>query len=287
MNHRRFTNPFGCVALAACLALFGTASAGEAEVIHQVLVIHEALDGTETRDGHRLEVPTSADIDTPILASITGPSYYATAALGAFGQLGVTGQMYGNGTLCAQVSVQSDEYVNLFGSPQRAVARFVIDGGQLVLQFTPGGTLFFQLAVRADVYQDSTSLYDKLFSANAELSIPPGQETPTTVSFRGDDIGMTHIGMGVVEIPLSFQTFEIGVIPPDARIELEYLLTIEANAPQYAEGLFFQFSDPLSIDGEGALVPIVEFSDVPEPLTALLLTGGLAAMRHRRPRAPA
>ena len=103
-----------------------------------------------------------------------------------------------------------------------------------------------------------------------------------TVTMIGDDIGATHDGNGTVTIPHSFQTLDLGIIGPGERLEIDYLLTIESDIPSFAEGMFYEFSDPLTIDTGDPLIPMIEI--VPEPATLALLSLAPPLVSHRRRR---
>ena len=93
-----------------------------------------------------------------------------------------------------------------------------------------------------------------------------------------------------VEMPFSFQTLDLGVIPGGAVFDLQYVLNIRTSA-RVAEVVHFEFSDPLTLGGSVPFsVSFVPVTAVPEPpalvmmMLALLL---LALLRQRRVLLPA
>ncbi len=242
-----------------------------------------------------IRVPTSGDITTSIFASLpTAPTgtetYSSTGSVGIFGQLGVQANRFGGGgaRMVNQVIISSDEHVNLTGIERNAVANFIIDGGNAFIEAGPGSILELQVNLEAVIFRgDNTFLRRESWQGGFEVEEMLGPVD----GFRafGEDLKATFNGSGAVDIPFSFQTFDIGTIPPAGRIELEYFLHIEADMLQFSELTGWQFSDPLTIQqGGGRQEPTfsIVFSPVngdgpnivPEPITATLGLMGLGTL---------
>jgi hypothetical protein len=279
------------IAISAVVLSLAAPSRGLAIVTHRAFTSFVAP-GQIDSDNAQRSWPASADIDEDLFASIpTSTSsfgYEARASVGRFGQLGVSGRTNRADILSTYIEIKSDENINLSGRPLPARSQFLIDGGFLQLAYAPDAKLEFELRVESVPVLNGIPLEDlrTQFQTSAVLTIPAGQETPTSFTASGRDIGMTFDGINRVEIPLSLQTFELGEIPSGAKVDLGYFLTVKSTVPQYAEALEWAYSDPLTVDLPGAniLAPTIEFY-VPEQSTAtfFLLGVSLIAARRRRP----
>lgn len=270
--------------LLAMLVLMAAPST--ATVTHQTFLEFDddfdPFNGVNANAGTRLTAPTPDDLTTDVFDTINDPGglFRATASIGRFGALGIEARQLSRGELTTQVFIADDGISNLLGTAQRIEASFIIDGGEFTLVAGDGGTgmpsfLEWQLDItsridgrRAGAFQAGGRLESSDFSR------------PTLTTF-GTDIGaaFTSPTSSTVEIPFGFYSFEIGTLPANGVLELEYLVTIRSEA-QVAEVVNWQFSDPLMVDGEGPVT--IDMLPIPEPGTALLVLGGLVGLATRR-----
>ncbi len=222
-----------------------------------------------------------ADITTDIFAGINLPfTYQGLASVGRFGNLGVSAFQATDGELHTQVVIRSDEFVNL-GLPRRATANFIIDGGEIVLVANTGALIEFELTVTSNVSNGGDFNRWQHFAdieANNFTSV-------TYTSNSSDDIGafIDPNDPTRVEIPISFQSFDLGVIPGGATIDLRYQLDHLFQHPlSRDQKLRFGNSATLLVTDSGSNeFPTIVFEStpgvVPEPSTfALLSIGGIA-----------
>jgi hypothetical protein len=235
------------------------------------------------------EVTSPPDALRGVSAASTGPGYSVEASVGPFGNLGIAAQMTGTGLLYSLIAISNDEFINPLAIPQHAEAFFIIDGGGLGMLAGPGSRLTFDLVVAA-VVADSNGLPtgERSFASSIALEqTAAGLEFHTTGASLGATFDPTIGGGFQVDIPLSLQSLGLGLIPASGRIELSYVVTIEADTQVFSEFVAYQFSDPLRVDGTGEF-PTVIFSDpaaVAEPPALLALAASLAllgATRRRR-----
>ena len=66
----------------------------------------------------------------------------------------------------------------------------------------------------------------------------------------GLDLRATFDGIRAVEIPLSLQTLELGILQPNDRLLIGYLATITITQNGAAEGISGSFSDPFALTGD-------------------------------------
>ncbi len=270
-----------CAAL-GCVVLFAAPS--QAEITQSIFFSYDddfdVFNG-DIRDGDRIEGQTDADIDRALIAGIGGPSelYRANGSVGIFGSYGLTGELRTQGELHAQVVIEADVTAPPIGVPRQAEALFIIDGGMFNFVSGPASTLDFTLTLSVD----HLPVFQSFFTMEGG---PGGATQPVT--FFGDDIGAVQDANQPwkVEIPLSFQRVDLGVLNPGQSFLFEYQLDIVAEVHDFAEIVAFQFEDPLTINPSpvmpGALLrPSIVF--IPEPASlGLLLSASIVALTPRR-----
>jgi hypothetical protein len=254
-----------------------------AEILQQVVVSYQPPAGLATEDGDVVRVPPDAALRT-VSAAIAGSGFGAAGSIGTFGNLGVRAETFVNGTLLTQHNVFSDEFVNPFSAPLHAQANFIIDGGSLSMLADVGSTLSFQLALQATI-RDGTGAFDRSAAFVADIEL---EQTAAGLQFQtfGPSLGATLDGPFGVDIPLSLQTLDLGLIAAGGTIDLDYLLTIQAETVGFTEIAAWRFSDPFDVDGTGEF-PTVVFSDpaaVPEPAGLASLVLGALGLRFTRRR---
>jgi hypothetical protein len=249
---------------------------------------------------------TSTDITRDIFAQIGAfpdLGYQATSSAGRFGSVWLSAALNQSGVVSvdSRVIVASDEFVNLTGAPQQATANFIIDGGFLLLDggrnaratyhLSPLGANLGNVPIETDQSRFAF-LNTPCFPVCPEFSTSGVLEADASgnLSFMqfGEDIGATFKPPGLVDIPLSFQSFDLGIVNPSDRLYLKYdfILSTEVGThipiltPGAAEGIFAQFSDPFNLSGHPVL-PTITLQPlqqpptvIPEPSTFILIVVG-------------
>ena len=274
----------------------------------QAVVVKLAVDGvfgTPVRE--EVFGATSSDITDGILAQIGAfPTlgFRAVSSASQFGSVGLSGAVFPRGIgVQSSVFVASDEFTNVTGAPQRATANFVIDGGSLFIEAGRDvqASYFLHLTawnlgnvpirtersrfpplVRPSLIATGEFITSGVLEADASgnLSFTPNQFLP------GRDIGAVFDPLGGrVEIPLSLQSLELGILAPGDRLFLDYELELTADVQGRSEGAFVRFSDPFNLSGSPALPTIVlqplelPSNTVPEPSTfALIVASALVPL---------
>lgn len=259
--------------LGICMAIALLPMATQASIIQQIIVAYDGdpstfLDPSEVQDDDRIEGNTSTEINQDLSASISGSVFEASGSVGRFGSYGVSGSQSSQGELRTQVVIQDDDIRNITGIQQGVATSFVIDGGLFELAYAPDATLEYRLTISRDglVRFQTVGVL-----SNASVSgAPTGQVTSFQAS--GTDIGATFDGVRTVEIPLSFQTADLGLLLPNETMNLEYQMDIVTNVPYYAEYLSFKFEDPLTLPGfpQDPLRPTLTFTPAAAPAPAPL-----------------
>ncbi len=184
--------------------------------------------------------------------------------------------------LSTRVIIESDEFVNLTGRPAQAVANFIIDGGEMFLE-AGNASIEFELFVESENLGNVPIITDpnnfpiilsgpQFFAGGLFEAAASGD---TTFTPRGSDINATQLSRTNVEIPLSFQSLDLGVLGPGDRLALAYdfTYTLTMTGPgSFSEIMFAEFSDPLMLAGRPVLeVTFTPTSQViPEPSTVIV-----------------
>jgi hypothetical protein len=277
--------------------------------------------GSAASQSAEVFVPTSADVTTDILAAINAasPVYNATSAAGRFGQVGLGLQTFTGlhgGTLVSRVLVGSDEFVNVFGSPARVQSSFIIDGGFMRDFFSPNTTAVFRLEVGAEhrgavgpqtdrALMEFQSAQTLAFGCaggffpgfhggcyTATLTTDAAGVASFTDLFEGGlDLEATFDAAArLVEIPLSFQTLDLGTVSAGERLLLAYRAELTLTQPSFSEGFDAAFSDPFNLSAN-SLLRSLTFAPLapPPPGTApapgtlsLVATAALLLLMRRR-----
>lgn len=246
----------------------------QAELVHKVEASHSDNAGTVLDiDTDEVQGPP---ITNSIFAEITSPNTYSSSAsVGPFGNLGVQASQFVAGEVRTFVRIASDENINNSGVPQSATANFIVDGGEISMLAGQGASLRLLLTIDSTVSVNGNPVSFRTWQGGytVEPRTPFGPISFTQIN-RPLDAFIDPNNSNRIEIPFSFQSFDLGVIPNGGVIDLEYTLDISTELPSAPEGVFWEFSDPLDVDGFGES-PTVEFTAIAEPSQA---TCGLVAM---------
>ena len=280
-----------------CLLLAAPAvpRAADAQLLHRffetVDVAHRRADDFELDyDG---DVTAGDDVNTlgDIFAQLNGPRYRGAAAVDRFGNIGLSAELltpeatlpFHKQRARALVSA-SPVFLNTFPYAVHLFSDFVLDGGDLFLVGTTGSFARWELSLI------QPSLGDVFFTSGRFEVGAGGAPVLTT---HGANIGaaVSSSRPSQVEIPLSFQTADLGILQPGEQMYLSYRLEIEVGLGTGAEIAMASFSDPFTPRAQGnpifaALRVVPAVAAVPEPGTLALAGGGLlvllGAARARR-----
>ena len=217
------------------------------------------------------------------LAEVSGPGFRAFSSAGVFGNVGLQAEHSTSGTLSTHAFIASngDENVNLSTRPQRAVANFIIDGGEI--QFLGTGRIDYAISIRF-ITENPGGTAPDVIDWNTTGRVEGVDFNRPTLTTTGVDIGTSALGDSRFAIPLSFQSVDLGVVAPFGFIAMSYDVKFGLTA-QGVEIASWSFSDPGNISGFGDF-PTITFSDVvasaPEPASLALVLGGLALVRLAR-----
>lgn len=233
---------------------------------------------------------TSGDIARNILASvgssgINSPGYFATSSAGVFGQIGLDAGVtssIGSPSAYSEVLIGSDEFVNVSGFSGTVSSTFIIDGGEIRDLFSTNTTVNFLIQVGAQVVGNSPPVTDLTtmevesrqtasfggaagfftgFEGGeylAEFSTDSNGDGTLSTSFTGGlDLGATYdANSRTVEIPLSLQQLDLGVLGPGDRLLISYFASLDILVGGITEGTFASFSDPFSLSSNSILTSI-------------------------------
>ncbi|MCI0465083.1 MAG: hypothetical protein L0Z62_49815 [Gemmataceae bacterium] len=267
---------------------------------------------------------TSNDITQDIFLDLTnnnpamGLQGRATGAIDRFGSLGLTLRALGaalatDPTVRASVLIGSDDFVNLTSSPQTVIGNVIIDGGQLRLFVARDVEIEYRLrlglgsrgGVPGVLLPPETSQNLMTLTAEAQATSSPAvdmggilaadgnfQQTfstsggglDATATFEPENLG------GIVDIPVSIQSFNLGTVSAGNRFIVGYLFELQIRPRSgtlggFTEEALAEYSDPLNLSGNPAFrisfAPVGEPSVVPEPCSVLLIgSGGLVLLVH-------
>lgn len=273
-------------------AIFGlTAAPSQAIVIQTVRTTALPAIGNPNIVSDSEVAATPAGINRDIFArSIdSGGLYDLSASAGRFGEVGLQGRTIVNGSFSSSVEILDNDIFNATTSPRRASANFIVDGGDMFLVAGVGSSLQFNLLLEAAVGGSISTVFD----ATVRLDIDANGATQ--FSTFGDSLGAQKSANPFsAEIPLSFQSVELGIVAPNETLGLRYTAIFDADIKGFAELVVFGFSDPLTVGIQPAsirfdpavLEGVASVAPVPLPASAPLLAAGLAglALVNRRRR---
>ena len=265
--------------------------------------------GTSDGNGNDIQKTTAmiqgvGSITQDILAEIpqagdTSATAAATAAVGRFGAVGLTASDFsGVGSITfASVEISNDEFLNPLSLTQEIFSNVLIDGGILRIsqgQRVPNSEIryiyklssTFQGGVAGPAFCSSGALVTD--STGTVVTFLPNIASDCMTVRNGQFVQDNFVDLHAsfdpltwtVTIPKSFQSFDLGALPPNQTMALDYSFYFELDhSPQRGQpsDLFAQFSDPLHLSANSALGTITMepvTASTPEPGTLLLL--GLA-----------
>jgi hypothetical protein len=211
-------------------------------------------------------------------AVINGDFGHAFSSAGVFGNVGMRGQQLLPGAMETEVVIESkNENVNFLPVARRAHANFIIDGGSLGLVGEFGSTVTYDISIHFDMWDPFNNPIGNSSFVSRGTLLSHGFTSPATLATSGDDIGTRLLPSGFgAEIPLSFHSIDLGLIPTRGQIDIRYTANFRSFATSF-EGAGWTFSDPGSIGGTGEF-PTITFTTVPEPRGIVLWGLGLAAL---------
>jgi hypothetical protein len=283
---------FSRVALAAIGAFLIGDQEATADISQNAFVEQDTLGtattlqigGASTNDGG------SGIITNDILAQIpaigvepTSVTALAYASVGRFGSVGLSAENFGPGTTTeARVEISNNEYFNGTNLPQHVTQRVIVDGGRM--QFTePARNSEISFLYGTERIDPRTGNVIDLFEEQGDLT----SDNNKVVSFKHSgtiDLGATFDpGTDTVTIPLSVQTFDLGLLPPMTSMELDYGFSFHLQLSGLGQEIA-EFSDPFHLSAHPALGTItLQGAAVPEPSTlALGVVGALGLLGRRR-----
>jgi hypothetical protein len=246
----------------------------------------------------------SADITSDIHAQIgqtPGSGYTGAAGAGRFGQIGLRTGIFRTilgAKVSARVVVASDEFVNPLGVAQRVRTQFIIDGGEFIDPFSTNNRIAFSLEVGGENRGMMEPVTDAIrMKGEGSIAAAFGGTGGSISGFNGgsyfltwstDAMGAKNLSISSIggldlhaavvdrnlEIPLSLQTLELGVLGPGERLLLGYIATIEIEQNGVSEGSTGEYSDPFVLMGDSIRSHVI-MEPVPEPVSRMLSALGL------------
>ncbi len=271
--------------------LFLSAQFAGAVVVQTVRTTADPIPGSIDVDLDSESAATPDGIDEDIFAQSVGPngSYTVSASAGRFGQVGLFGRTIIPGRFSSEVEILDNDIFNPTTSPRSAMANFIVDGGDMVLVAGTGSSLSFNLFIEAAVGGSVQTVFNSLVRLEVDAS------GATQLFTSGDSLGAQKTSNPfAVEIPLSFQSVDLGIVGPNETLGLRYTASFDAFVTGFAEVVEFGFSDPLTVGLEPASIRfepamldgVPRVTPVPVPAGGPLLLAGLAALtfvaRRRR-----
>jgi hypothetical protein len=283
-NHKpiELRHAFAATGFAVLFVTWFPVRQASAEIMQGAAVRYDAGQSLLNQDAQM--VTGQGTISRDILAEIRDPS--AFASVGRFGEVGLSASIFsgpkdGSATMFSSVEVSNDEFRNRTPFTQGVQTKFVIDGGALMLNRSMSSELEFRMELERDDH--------RVFGADVRL-VSDASGNPKLIAF-GNDIGAyLDASRGVVTIPLSFQTADLGDLVPGQTMTLSYSARIDLTRGP-GEGLEGSYSDPFHLSGHPVLGDVtfspVTGSSVPEPSTFVLFgvgfgMAGLGAIYRRR-----
>ncbi|WP_425404704.1 hypothetical protein [Hwanghaeella sp.] len=268
------------IALAATFGLAALAAPAYALTVQNAFVgfdptPDDAFNADETEAGDRGD-DTVGPIDRAILAQIQDPNglFSGRTSIGEFGNLGLSGSSGAVGELHGQAVITKNDFQNTTGKAQQAELNFIIDGGRFFMIADEGSAIDLTLTIS----MDGIPVYQSFFDYEAVSD--PVFGVRNTLSTFGSDLGIRTNSPFEIEIPVNFETVDLGIIQPTQIFEISYQLDIVATAVGFAEIIGFEFSDPFDVSGFGEF-PDVSFNAVqavPLPASAPLAAAAIGVL---------
>jgi hypothetical protein len=264
-------------ALTLCIA--GTA---RAELIQRASVRYVDAAGLNTSVADEVVAATGQLPSRDVLAEIDlGFGRGVSSAAGRFGAVRSSGVIQQGNSVGTTVKINSiDENFNLSGSPRRAEAFFVIDGGSMSMVGGVGSSLTLILDIIFSI--NDPSVPDRRVSFNPSVGLDGTSSGRPAFTASGPDIGASFTREVIV--PLSFHNIDLGFVPPGGDIDIQYTFIVNGLVGGDFEGMGWEWSDPLDVSGTGAF-PTIRFASVAavsEPSSlALAALGMFGLLGHR------
>jgi hypothetical protein len=226
--------------------------------------------------------------DDPYTRNLTafmgGSGYLADVGMNMTGFFGIVAGSSRPGSLTPRVDVL-ESYTNDQSIPVDLMTSFIVVDGELDLVAREGSTLTYGLSV------GTFGLFG-LREFDGEGTLTGSPTFTSTFSTTGDSLGATQSGPGgIVSIPFSVHTLDLGRLEPGEEFVYTYSLSIVLDAP-ILEGGSWTFRDPSGNTSAPALYTVSATpadpgpgsSAVPLPASLGLLVLALAPLAGLRRR---
>jgi hypothetical protein len=251
-------------------------SAGFASIVQEATTVFVPPSGATVADHDISSIPPGSL--QPVLATLAGAGFSTSASADQFGNVGVSGELFTLGQLRSEVHIGSDEFLNPFSTPTHATANFIVDGGLLRLVAGVGSQVIFNLTLDA-IINNASGNFDHAAAFQSLIRFEQLAGGPDFTLLVGPIVPQRN-GTNAT-IPLSFMSLDLGLVPGNGSVELEYHLSMVGNGIGFTEFIAWGFSDPLGVREGPATVFDNPNATVPEPSTLLVFSAGLVALGYR------
>ncbi len=253
-----------------------------ATTIQGVRVQIEPLPGAISFNADRTEAADGQAITRDVMTTLSEPGVFGQASMDRFGNVALSGSLFGGGRLEVRAEAAFDEFINPFPVSTQVTSQVIVDGGSFRLLGPSGTKLTYSLVVTSSLapsrFAPPTGVrYETGFVYEAlPTSSGSGGFGSASLVFTGDPLNVRTPSMPVAnERILDFTVLEIdlGIAQPGERFRVAYASIFETLVETgFPEIVSFDYRDPLSvIYGAPVFTPL----DTGPP-TALSAPAGIA-----------